>query len=300
MPEPTPWRALAVGAVTTGGFLLVFGTVGTAISLGARSVTDALPWAGLAIGVALVLAGLAVLSGRHVGLRLPVVRPRAPESGLASDLLFGIGYGATSLSCTLPIFLAATGTSLTGGVLGSVLSFVAYAAGMGTVLTALALAAAFSRSGLAFAMRRLLPVVTRASGALLVLSGAYVVYYWGFFLLPGSTSRESGRGLIETGQRLSSSAGSWLSTGTGERVVEVLLATVGALLLWTLGRRLASTLRWEPDGSQSPPRSDKPSHRLPDPIVAGVPTLRPPTRDGSVSVPSAATQRSDLAGSGPA
>jgi len=64
-------RALVVGAVTTAGFMLVFGTIGTAIGLGARELTHALPWAGLVIGVALVLAGAAVLAGGHLRLRLP-------------------------------------------------------------------------------------------------------------------------------------------------------------------------------------------------------------------------------------
>ncbi len=54
-------RALVVGGVTTVGFLLVFGTLGTAISAGAHELRGALPWAGLVIGVGLVLAGAAVL-----------------------------------------------------------------------------------------------------------------------------------------------------------------------------------------------------------------------------------------------
>ncbi len=137
-------RALLVGGVTTAGFMLVFGTIGTAIGLGARELTRALPWAGLAIGVALVLAGAAVLVGGDLRLRLPQLPARRAGGGLRGDVLFGIGYGTASLSCTLPIFLAATGSAVTGSLAGSALSFLAYAAGMGTILTALAIAAALS------------------------------------------------------------------------------------------------------------------------------------------------------------
>src|SRR3989449_4137445 len=157
-------RALLVGAVTTGGFMLVFGTIGTAIGLGARELTRALPWAGLVIGVALVLAGAAVLAGGHLRLRLPQLRYRSTGGGLRGDVLFGVGYGTASLSCTLPIFLAATGSAVTGSLAGSALSFLAYAAGMGTILTALAVAAALSQQGLARALRQLMPYVNRASG----------------------------------------------------------------------------------------------------------------------------------------
>ena len=50
--------------------------------------------------------GLAVLAGRHVGMRLPAARPSATASGFRGDLVFGLAYGTVSLSCTLPIFLA--------------------------------------------------------------------------------------------------------------------------------------------------------------------------------------------------
>lgn len=241
-------RALVVGGVTSAGFLVVFGTLGTAISLGARSLTQALPWAGLAIGVALALAGLATLSGRHIGLRLPAVRLRPRREGLLADLVFGLGYGTASLSCTLPIFLAATGTALTGSVLGSALSFLAYGAGMGTVLTALAVAAALSRAGVALVLRRVLPYVSRASGALLVAAGAYVIYYWGFFLLPGATTRKTGLGIVTRGEQLSSRFSAWLNGGSGQVVIWALFAAFALAIVVLLLRRLL--LR--PGGSSSP------------------------------------------------
>ncbi len=231
-------RALLVGGATTAGFLLVFGTVGGAIGLGAHALTHALPWAGLAIGVALVVAGVAVLAGGHLRLRLPQVRYRPASGSLRGDVVFGLGYGTASLSCTLPIFLAATGSAVTGSLAGSALSLLAYAAGMGTILTALAVAAALSQQGLARALRRLVPYVNRASGALLALAGAYVAYYWAFFLWPGSATRSSGRSLIDRGETLSSQAATWLGSSTGQTVASAVLAALIALIGWALWRRL--------------------------------------------------------------
>lgn len=242
-------RALLVGAITTGGFMLVFGTIGTAIGLGARELTRALPWAGLVIGIALALAGAAVLAGGHLRLRLPQLAYRRPRGGLRGDVLFGIGYGTASLSCTLPIFLAATGSAVTGSLAGSAFSFLAYAAGMGTVLTALAVAAALSQQGLARALRQVVPYVNRASGALLLLAGAYVVYYWAFFLLPGSDTRTSGRSLINRGESLSSQASTWLGSGTGQTVATAVLATVAVLVTWALWRWLFRPSRTAGDGA---------------------------------------------------
>ena len=231
-------RALGVGGVTTAGFLLVFATLGTAIAAGARQLTHALPWAGLVIGVGLVITGAVVLAGRRIPLRVPHLRARATRDGLPGDLLFGVGYGTASLSCTLPIFLAATGTAVTGGVAASALSFVAYATGMGTVLTALAVAAALSRRGLALALRHVLPYVHRLSGALLIVAGAYVVYYWGFFLLPGSDTRTHGRSLIDRGGQSAGRLATWLDTDTGHSVITSLLGLIVLLAAWAIWRRL--------------------------------------------------------------
>jgi cytochrome c-type biogenesis protein len=231
-------RALLVGGVTTAGFMLVFGTIGAAIGLGARELTRALPWAGLVIGLALVLAGAAVLAGVPLRLRLPQLGYRSAAGGLRGDVLFGVGYGTASLSCTLPIFLAATGSAVTGSLAGSALSFLAYAAGMGTILTALAVAATLSQQGLARSLRRLVPYVNRTSGALLLLAGAYVVYYWAFFLWPGSDTRTSGRSPIDRGEHFSSVAATWLGSGTGQTVATAVLAALAALVTWALWRRI--------------------------------------------------------------
>src|SRR5919198_3498211 len=62
-------HALAVGAITSVGFVFVFGTIGTTISLGARELIHWLPWAGLGVGAALVAVGIAVLAGWRIPVR---------------------------------------------------------------------------------------------------------------------------------------------------------------------------------------------------------------------------------------
>ena len=86
-------RAFAVGAVTTGGFIVVFGGIGSAVSLGAFWLSAMLPWAGLIIGLALAATGLVVLAGRDVKLGRLTVKPAAAGGGLQGDFLFGVAYG---------------------------------------------------------------------------------------------------------------------------------------------------------------------------------------------------------------
>ena len=93
--------------------------------------------------------------------------------------MFGIVYAIGSLSCTLPVFLVVVGSSLaSSGLLGSLGQFVGYAFGMGMVLLAVTVAAAFFRRAMASGLRRIVPHVHRVSALFLVGAGAYLVYYW--------------------------------------------------------------------------------------------------------------------------
>lgn len=233
-------RAFAVGAVTTGGFLVVFGGIGGVVSLGAFWLTGTLPWAGLVIGLALAATGVVVLAGRDVGFGLAKLKPAATATALPGDFLFGVAYGVASLSCTLPVFLAVTGTAATGGMFASAFSFVAYTFGMGTILTALAVAAALSRSGLAAVIGRLLPYVHRAAGAVLLLAGVYVAAFWGYAVIsPEPTGLGS---VIMIGESLSGTLRRLLAGPTGQTAIYVLLALLVTLFAWTVGRRLSSKI----------------------------------------------------------
>jgi cytochrome c-type biogenesis protein len=181
---PAPTRALqglVVGALVTLGFLGFFALTGLPVSYGVGAIARAVPWAGLATGAALGIAGLLTLLARQ--LRLPAhprLRPRR-ERRLGAMLLFGVGYGAASLGCTLPLFLTLVGASLSDG--GKITTFLAYGAGMAVVLMALSVLVALAREGATRAVRPLLPYMNRIAGALLLASGAYLSYYW-----RGSTS----------------------------------------------------------------------------------------------------------------
>lgn len=251
-------RALEVGALTTVGFLLVFGTIGTAMSLGARWLAQLIPWAALAIGALMILIGLGLLAGRRINLRIPVPAPSLSAGGRRPVLLFGLAYGLTSLSCTLPIFLLVVSAATTGSAAGIPLMFAAYALGMGTILSALAVAAALSRTGVATWMRRLLPYLNPVSAILLIAAGAYVVYYWSFGLF-APDSESGARKPIDIGSELSSTLQGWLGGATGKTLSVLLAAALALLGLWLVWRWLSA--RAAPAASAAGP--DGPVARVP-------------------------------------
>ncbi len=178
-----PWglrlvRALAVGASVTLGFLVLFGAVGFAVTLGARALIAWVPWIGLGIGLGLIGLGVGALLGRVPTLSLPALRVRRSRTP-ASLFAFGVAYGTASLTCTLPVFLAVVGTAFVGQGLGVGLGrFLAYGLGMGAVFTSLAVAVALLKGWILGQLRALFPYVRQLAALFLIGSGGYLVYYW--------------------------------------------------------------------------------------------------------------------------
>lgn len=177
-------RALAISASVTLGFVLLFGITGLLLSSVTASLTRIFPWLGLVVGVSLVLlAGRLILGGgmyAGLGERMAArVTGIARGNNVAGYFAYGVGYGLASLSCTLPIFLALAGGSLTAGRLVSSLSeYILYGLGMGAVITALTLITALFKAAAVRRIGQLSRYVGPASALLLFLAGGYTIYYW--------------------------------------------------------------------------------------------------------------------------
>jgi len=176
-------RALLIGGTVTLGFVVLFGVAGTFISLGASFIADALPWLGLIIGIFLTLAGAWLLGGGKLytgfAARAASHMGDPNQIGVRGYFVFGLSYGTASLSCTLPIFLAVLGVSVAGtSFLTSVGQFLLFALGMGLVIMVLTLAMAVFKGSMASGLRRALPYIQPIGTWLMVVAGAYIVFYW--------------------------------------------------------------------------------------------------------------------------
>ncbi len=170
-------RALEVGAAVTAGFVAVFGLAGILISGFAVQVSAWTPYATVVAGPFLVGLGIWLISGRELTVRLPRWS-RATDQGLFGMFTYGVIYATVSLSCTIPVFLVAVvGTFRADNFAAGVAVLLAYAAGMGLILTALAVALALAKDGFVQRSRSVLPWLNRISGALLIVAGAYLTWY---------------------------------------------------------------------------------------------------------------------------
>ncbi|MEU8356291.1 cytochrome c biogenesis protein CcdA [Nonomuraea sp. NPDC048882] len=230
-------RALLLSAAMTAGFVTVFGLFGLVVTVLAVSVGGYLPWATLVIGVVLVGLGLWLLSGRELLLRLPGLTTGRPTTSPLSLYGYGLSYALASLSCTVGPFLAVASAALSGGgLVGGVAAFATYALGMGLVVAALSLAVALARAAVVARLRRLLPYVSRASGALLTLAGLYVLYY-GWYELRVFAGADADDPIVGAATAVQATIAGWVGgLGPGPIAVVLILLVLAALAVRTARR----------------------------------------------------------------
>jgi cytochrome c biogenesis protein CcdA len=177
---PAALRGALFGTLATLGFLTIFLAIGLPIAFLARGLAPYLNWLAVLVGILLVLLGAFVLAGKALSIKLPGIK--ADVSTPRGFYVFGLGYGIASLSCTFPVFLAVlfAGT-LSGGALATLAMFAAYALGKGALLIGVTILTIAGGATAGNRVRRYAPHMTRAGGAILVLAGLYIAYYFGRF-----------------------------------------------------------------------------------------------------------------------
>lgn len=176
-------RPALVALAVAVAFVTVFGLVGLAVSLAGAAVSGLFPWIGLVIGVLLIAGGAAMVGGwTPLGFGQPLVdRLGQPASrrGMSGYFAYGVAYALASLGCALPVFLSVIATTLlVRGWFGELIQFFLYAIGMSLSLAVLTVGAAIFKAGLVNRISKLARIFEPLSAGLLLLVGAYVVYYW--------------------------------------------------------------------------------------------------------------------------
>ncbi len=220
-------RAARVGMAVSAGFALVFGVAGVLIVQLSIGVQRYAPWLTIVIGIGLVALGIAMLLGRQPSLKIPLPRKMASGTGTASMFVFGVSYALVSMSCTMPIFLAASaGTLERADFISGLAIFGAYGGGMALVLVTITAALALAKRSLVARIRTILPHVNRIAGVLLVVAGTYVAYFGTVELRLEGGFRSAG-GPVDWVTR----ASGWVSrlvTSVGVGTVSLLLIAVVA------------------------------------------------------------------------
>ncbi len=172
-------RALAVSLAVSAGFMTVFVAIGTITKIGTGWFLDKSPWISLAVGIGLVVLGIAML----FGYRLPFTSPRLDVGGrdrsVVSMYVFGITYAVCSIGCTLGPFIAIVlGGVTTDGFAKGVAAIGVYGLGMALVVSSLTVAFAFANTTMLRVLRRGMSIFEDMAGAFVLLTGLYISWYW--------------------------------------------------------------------------------------------------------------------------
>ena len=162
-----------MSSALTAGFMTVFIVVGIVTYNFTSWIQQNARYATIVIAVGLIGLGIAMLSGRSVGLALPRLDVGGRDRGVRSMFLFGVAYAVASLGCTIGLFLPTLIAVRNDGFVGAIGNVAAYAAGMGLLITALTVSLAVAKIGLLGVLRRGMHRVEQIAGGFVLLSGIY-------------------------------------------------------------------------------------------------------------------------------
>jgi cytochrome c biogenesis protein CcdA len=185
-------RALKIGLIMAAGFTTVFGTAGLLIRFGGEAIQDSiansLGWIALVTGAGIVGLGVWLLLGNSLKVRVPNFRTHTRSEGAGAIFTFGISYALASLSCAFPIFAGVVAASFSQNLVAGVGSFFAYAAGMAAVVMLLTVGLALGKDRVVHRLRSASSVFDKVSGVVLVVAGAFIVFYWTLVLSSGENA----------------------------------------------------------------------------------------------------------------
>jgi cytochrome c biogenesis protein CcdA len=171
-------RALVVSAAVSSGFLLVFIIIGTISRLFTQWIELNAKYAGLLIGLALVVMGVAMLAGWKPSFITPTIAGQRDRS-LRAMFIFGIAYAVASIGCTIGFLTTAIFGSIgVHGFASGVISIVLYGAGMALLVSTLTVTLAVAKGGLLRVLRNGLRYMDKLAAGFIVLTGLYLSWYW--------------------------------------------------------------------------------------------------------------------------
>ena len=177
-------KAIIVACTVMAGYGLLFGLIGVAVSAGGTYLMSLMPWVSVVIGAGLIFLGFWMLMGKSLSFslftRLGTVIGDPRTISVKGFFLFGVAFGASSLSCTLPIFLVVVGGSISAGDFATgLLQFLFYILGTTFVFIILTGSMAFVKGAAVInAFRKFSRHVNMISAFLLIFAGSYICYYW--------------------------------------------------------------------------------------------------------------------------
>ena len=171
-----------LGILASSGVISFFILLSSIIIVVGKGIIQYLGYVAPTMGFILIILGLILFAGysfktsliQKVLDRLKSKEPRAKRN----IYLFGFGYGAVSIGCTLPLLFAMIIVPLTTGkILTVFLSLLVYSMAMSLLMIFTTYLITWSEDKLIKKMLRSSGTIKKFSGLALILIGAFLIYY---------------------------------------------------------------------------------------------------------------------------
>lgn len=166
--DPPVGGALLRGLAASAGILVVFGGVAAVVTVVGSVIVSTLPLIEPGVGVVLIVLGALVLAGYSPGWHTALPRRRRSVVGFAA---FGGLYALAATGCTVPVFLAVVVKAITLPVVECAAVIVAYATGMGLLMTSATVAIAVGHDTVVERVPRYTAGTHRVAGAIILVAG---------------------------------------------------------------------------------------------------------------------------------
>ena len=171
-----------LGAMASLGVISFFIVLSIILIIVGNSFTRYLGYVAPTIGFLLVALGIILFAG--YSFKTPFIQKaldkfKSKETRSKRNMyLFGVGYGAVSMGCTLPLLFALIIVPLTTGRISTVfLSLLVYGIAMSMLMIGVTYLVAWSEDRLIKKMVKSTGTIKKVSGLALIVIGGYLVYY---------------------------------------------------------------------------------------------------------------------------
>lgn len=170
------YLALVFSLSTVGGFLTTFIGVGLVPSLAIKLVPLGEVALTPVIGVGLIAVGLLTAASDVFHLRPILNITPFSSKNFVSFYVYGVAYAFASLGCSFPVFLLVVlQSAAVESPIYSLLLFLFYGLGAGTLMVPITVATSLYRERLHWRLMKMMPYMRSLNAVVLVVAGGYMV-----------------------------------------------------------------------------------------------------------------------------
>jgi len=171
------YRGIKLALLSILGILVVYAIAGGLIIVAAQVLKDYMKWITMGMGAVLIVMGIFMIAGKDLSFSINMNNP-THQTEAVEAFVFGVAYAIGALGCLFPLFLVVATQAMAAPSLWLGVSYIgAYFVGISGMMIGAILLSTFAKNWLMKYLRKILPHMERITGGLLILAGAYIIYY---------------------------------------------------------------------------------------------------------------------------